>query len=552
MPSLTSLTSAVILALPGPLLLTGVIVGVGADRHARLVRRSTTMSATFAFLCALVAAVGYASGMHGSKTYASIALPGNLGSLALSVYADPLTIIMLLLVTFVGLIVARYSATYMVGDEHEGRFHRRLSLTLASFLALIMTSNLWGFVIAAFATTAFLQQLLAFYKQRPAAVLAARKKAIFSGVANVSMLAAFVLVAVTLHTSDFGSLRAALAHDHGALPPVLEVAAGLVALSAVLKSAQFPTHGWLIQVMEAPTPVSALLHAGIIYTGTFLILRMSPLMSRIGWTGEALILFGLASIVAGSTMMMTATAIKASLAYSTLAQMGFMLMECGLGLYSIAVLHIVSHSLYKAHAFLASGGVVDNFREPALPSVFNAGSLRRALLGLVAAVGMTFGIGSAFGVAIDRQPAVFTLGIIVALAVTHLLLQALNVRGSGTSGLALLIGGLSAAVITAYFGLHRVFAILLAPSLPSAHVPSGIAEDILLAVIVAVFLGLLTVQQLLPRIMEKPMWRAAYVHLYNGLYVDLVLTRMLFRNSGIGQLGRVGVITDGQLVGGGR
>ena len=519
------------IAAPMPLLVTGALVGVRADSHPRLIKRLTALGSGYALASGVAAVIGYAFGLRGSESFSSVTLPWRLGPLALNPYVDPLTIIMLLLVTFVGFIVSRYSFSYMEGDEHEGLFYRWLCLTLGSFLTLIMTGNLWGFIIASFATTAFLKQLLAFYRQRQGAVIAARKKAIFSGIANVSMLTASVLVAVTLHTTYFGGLLPAIARIHGALPPALQVAAGLVALSAILKSAQFPTHGWLIQVMEAPTPVSALLHAGIIYTGTFLVLRMSPIMSRIGWAGDSIALIGLISVLAGSTMMMTATAIKASLAYSTLAQMGFMLIECGLGLYSVAVLHIVSHSLYKAHAFLASGSVVDYYREPSLPAVFNVASAWRALFGLVAAVGMTFGIGSAFGVALDSQPAVFTLGVIVALAVAHLLLQALNTGGSGASRLILWMGGLGAGVITAYFGLHKLFAIMLAPSLPSADQPPGVAGYALMAVIVAAFIGLLTLQQLLPRISDKPTWQAVYVSLYNGSYVDLALTRLLFRRT---------------------
>lgn len=520
--------SAVLLAVPVPLFLTGLLAGFGPDRHPRLIRTlSAVVSAPFAFVCAMAAAAGYAAGARGLQTYPSVALPAGMGTLALGVYTDPLTIVMLLLVTFVGLIVSRYSSSYMDGDEHEGKFHRWLSLTLGSFLVLVMTSNFWVFAAASFATTASIRQLLYFYKERPGAALAAQKKSLFSGIANAAMLVAFLLVAITLHTSDFGVMRAALAPAHFHLSPTLEVASGMVALSAMLKSAQFPTHGWLIQVMEAPTPVSALLHAGVIYTGPFLVLRMSPLMARAGWTGDILVLVGLTSVVVGSMVMMTATAIKSSLAYSTLGQMGFMLMECGLGLYSVAVLHIVSHSLYKAHAFLASGSVVDHFREPALPSVFNASSARRAIVGLVVAVGMTFGIGSTFGIGLDRQPALFALGLVVALAITHLLLQALNSSGSGTKSLIVWMAGLSAAVIAAYFGLHRAFAILLAPSLPPARLPSSVGEYALLVLIVAVFLGLLAVQQVLPRVMSKPRWRAAYVHMYNGLYVDLALTRVM-------------------------
>ena len=527
MASTSTITSVLMLLVPLPLFVVGLFVGIGADRHVRLTKRLTAGAAWFALMCAVLAAVTYGLGATRSESYLSVNLPERLGVLTIGAYVNALTVIMLLLVAFVGMIVSRYSSTYMDGDDHEGRFHRWLSLTLASFFTLIVASNTWGFLISWVVTSLFLHKLLAFYSGRPGAVLAARKKYLFHRFADVSLLAAFVLIVHALHTTQFAAIAPALAAIHGPLPGTLQVASGLIVIAAVLKSAQFPFHGWLIQVMEAPTPVSALLHAGIIYTGAFLLLRTSPVMSRVSWAMDALVLVGLVSITVASLMMITETNIKESLAYSTCAQMGFMLMECGLGLYSLAVLHIVAHSVYKAHAFLSSGSVVDNFRVPTLPSTPSSGSLSRGVLALVVASLMTIGIGVGFGVVFQQQPALSALGVILVVAMTQLLLQAQTTRNSGTGGLLLRVGGLSLLVGTAYFGLHMLVTMLLGTSLPSAQRSTGTMQEALAGLIVVVFLGLLFVQQMLPRNLRKPFWQAAYVHLYNGLYVDIFFNRMV-------------------------
>lgn len=534
--AITSITtSALMLIVPWPLFIVGLFVGIGADRHVRLMRRLTGAAAWFALISALLAAVTYGLGATKTETYVAVNLPLGLGKLAISVYVNTLTVVMLLLVAFVGMIVSRYSATYMDGDDHEGRFHRWLSLTLASFFTLIIAGNTWGFLVSWVVTSLCLHKLLAFYNNRPGAVLAARKKYLFHRVADASLLAAFVLINNTLHITQFAAITPALAALHGSLPETLQIAAGLIVLSAILKSAQFPFHGWLIQVMEAPTPVSALLHAGIIYTGAFLILRTSPLMSRVGWAMDTLVLVGLISIVTGSLMMITETNIKESLAYSTEAQMGFMLMECGLGLYSLAVLHIAAHSVYKAHAFLSSGSVVDNFRVPTLPSAPTGGIVWRGVLGFVVASLITIGIGEGFGVVFRQQPALSALGIILVVAMTQLLLQAQNTPNIGTSGLLLRVVGLSLVVGTAYFGLHLLVTLLVGTSLPVAQLSTGIFENSLTGLIVVVFLGLLLIQQMLPRNQKKPFWQAIYVHLYNGLYIDMFFTRIVNRFGPIGR-----------------
>ncbi len=530
MPVLPNMiTSALMLILPWPLFIVGLVVGIGADRHARLMRSLTMGAAWFALACAALAAGTYALGLTQSKTYFGIHLPGGLGLLAVSVDVNGLTLLMLVLVALVGMIVVRYSYTYLDGDAHEGRFHRWLALTLGAFLMLISAGNMWGFLIVWTVTSLCLHKLLAFYRDRPVAVLAARKKYLLHRISDASLFTAFVLIARTLHTSQFAHLASALAGTHGQLPASLQMASGLIVVSAVLKSAQFPFHGWLIQVMEAPTPVSALLHAGIIYTGAFLLLRTVPIISRVGWAGDALILAGLVSIAAAALMMMTATNIKGSLAYSTCAQMGFVVMECGMGLYSLALLHIVSHSVYKAHAFLSSGSVVDNFRGPALPPVPRAPTTWKALASLAIAAPAVIGTAAIFGIPLFQQAALIVMGLILTVAISQLLLQSLNAAKFGEMRLLGTVASLSVLIATAYFGLDALFTGLFDAVLPTAPASADVARDGLLGLVTLVFVGLLLVQQMLPRLLRHPFWQALYVHLYNDLYIDMLFTRLVRR-----------------------
>lgn len=520
-------TPVLMLILPWPLLLVGLVVGFHADEHARRMKGSVMGAAMFALACAVLAAITYALGMTGSVSYPSVKLPGELRSLGAVVDVGVLTIVMTLLVAFVGLIVVRYSSAYMDGDAHEGRFHRWLSLTLGSFLMLVLAGGMWEFLVFWVTTSLCLHELLAFYRERPGAVLAARKKYLLHRLADVSLFVAFLLIAGTLKTSQFAAMASALAAVHGTLPVSLQVAGGLIVASAVLKSAQFPFHGWLIQVMEAPTPVSALMHAGIIYTGAFLLLRVAPLMTRMGWASTTLVLVGLFSLAATSLMMVTATNIKGSLAYSTCAQMGFMLMECGLGLYSLAVLHIISHAVYKAHAFLSSGSVVEQFRAPAVPMASRIPTGWQVMGSLVIATLVATGVGSVFADVLPKQPALIVMGIILTVALSQLLLQALKAGNGEKSGLSLAMIALGVLVSAAYFGLDGWVTALLGTSMPSARGLTGVVQDGLLGLIVLVFLGLLIVQQMLPRIVRRPLWQMVYVHLYNGLYIDMYLTRLV-------------------------
>ncbi len=523
-----SLVPAIALAAPLVLLLAGLVPSRWANRRPRRMARVSESVAWLAFAVAVVLTALHAIDPARSWVGFSVPLPGDVGDFSLATYVNALTVVMLLLVSFIGAIVTRYSRNYLDGDANHGRFHKWLNLTLAAILTLIVSGNLLLFALAWVATSLCLHQLLMFYRERPAAALSAHKKFIASRIADASLLTAIVLIGGTLGTLEFEAIAARMAAHEGPLPASLGAAAVLIVVSAALKSAQFPFHGWLIQVMEAPTPVSALLHAGIVNAGAFLVIRMSPIMSHAEWAPILLVTGGLMTLALASLVMLTQTSIKVSLAWSTVAQMGFMLLECGLGLYSLALLHIVAHSLYKAHAFLASGSGVDAFRAPLVTAAHptSAGlDLGQLIPALAVGVGLTLAIAWLAGVRWDAEPALVAAVAIVAVATSQLIVGATATVGRGRW---LWAGGLSAAVLGAYFALHAVFDRLLAGSVLPPQPAATEAHGVLVPLVVATFIALLVMQRLMRRA-GSPLMQRVYAHLYNGLYIDVFITRLLQR-----------------------
>ncbi|MEA1049622.1 NADH-quinone oxidoreductase subunit L [Lamprobacter modestohalophilus] len=524
MSSTLVITAAV--AAPLALWLTAMVPSAAANRHGALMARAANGAAWLAFALAVLSLIGHDFGPPETVTFLSIGLPFGMGDFAIGVLVNGVTVIMLTLVALVGAIVSTYSRNYMAGEAREGHFHKWMLMTLASILTLIVSSNLLMFALAWMATSLCLHRLLVFYPERPAALMAAHKKFVFSRIGDASLLIAVLLIGSTLHTLDFQSVYAAMDALEGPLPTALHWAAWLVVISAALKCAQFPFHGWILQVMEAPTPVSALLHAGIVNAGAFLVIRMSPIMSASGSALDGLAIIGLTTLAIASLVMLTQTSIKVSLAWSTSAQMGFMLLEAGLGLYSLALLHLVAHSLYKAHAFLASGSSVDGFRAPALP--FNAGAPQawHWLVAFQGALLMALVAGFAFGIDPSHQPALIVTGAIVAIAVAQLLLQALVLEDNAK--LLLRATAIGAFVCVAYFGLHTAFEHAIASSITPVEAGFNAFDLGLSLAVIAVFVGLITLQHLFTRL-QGPLRQAIQMHLYNGLYVDILVTRLITR-----------------------
>jgi NAD(P)H-quinone oxidoreductase subunit 5 len=300
-------------------------------------------------------------------------------------------------------------------------------------------------------------------------------------------------------------------------------AAGFLGLAAILKSAQFPTHGWLTEVMETPTPVSALLHAGVINAGGFLLIRFADVMVLSPSVLAVLVMVGGFTALFGGLVMLTQPTVKTSLAWSTVAQMGFMVLECGLGLFPLALLHIIAHSLYKAHSFLVSGAAVDTIaanQRPGLVAIPNAAAVGRAFL---LAVSIYVAVGFAFGFE-HKSPQAIALGAILIFGVAYLIAQGL--ADTAPRALTRRTSLYSLATSISYFTLQSGASYLTRAVLPRVPVP-GPLEWALMILIVVSFGIVAVIQAMFPLWANHPAAAALRVHLSNGLYANAIFDRLL-------------------------
>ena len=302
---------------------------------------------------------------------------------------------------------------------------------------------------------------------------------------------------------------------------VMALAPVLMVLAVILKSAQLPVHGWLIQVMEAPTPVSALLHAGIVNLGGFLLIRLAVLLSASLTAQAVLVVVGSLSAVLAGLVMMTRISIKVRLAWSTCAQMGFMLVECGLGLYELAFLHLVAHSLYKAYAFLSAGeAVLETRRNAFFPPEVQCTSVIGMLVRLLC---VPFAIALLVASVAVWQTGLPGLAIApVALLIVGLGLAPLLWRAGG--GLMGMVRGVMAVLVLAqlYIAGHLAFGALVPAAVRPAALPLTLWAGFSLAALYALQVGLLA----FPR---GKFAQAFYPWAYAGFYLDERFTRLTFR-----------------------
>ncbi len=427
---------------------------------------------------------------------------------------DAVSAVMVLLVSTLGLRVLRFSRRHLEGDAGEVKYFGWMGVTLGSVLSLVMSGDLMVLGVSWVATSLGLHRLLLHYPERPGAVFAARKKFVYSRVGDVCLTGAFVWLATAAGTWEFDGLFAAV--QEGRVTGLGWVGMLLV-LGAMLKSAQFPFHGWLPDTLETPTPVSAFMHAGIINAGGYLLIRLSPILVEVPRVLDLLVGVGALTAVFGSVVMLVQPGVKRGLAYSTVGQMGFMLMQCGLGAFGLALLHIVAHSIYKSHAFLTAGSTVGTASRRAIP-------LRNPAVfgGLVMGVLLV-----AVGAWVQRK--VLPTGAdlpwvcegVLALAIAY----GLGRVGSAGDGLGRWRMALGMAVgwVLAGVLLHAGAGALLA-GMPT-HKPSmGVGISVL-----AVFASLFVFQVWLWRAGATGLGRRLYVHAMNGFYVGTLGNRLLDR-----------------------
>lgn len=440
----------------------------------------------------------------------------------IGVRLDAISATMTLLVAFVGWGVVRYARFYLDGEAREGAFHGWMLAALGSVLILVQAGSLPVLIAAFLAIGLAMRQLLLFYAERPEARRAAAKFSLVWGLGDVTLVVAALLLGSAYGTADIAALNAAAANG---LTFGAQIAVVLLVVTAALKTASFPLHGWLTEVMEAPTPVSALLHAGIINSGGVLLIVTAGLVEASTVAMAALVMIGGFTALFGGVVMLTQSLVKTSLAWSTVAQMGFMLLQCGLGLWSLALLHIVAHSLYKAHAFLASGGAVQavlQLRKPGPIAVPNFKAVARSfMLALVLYAAVAWGFGLIVG---PKSAQALALGAILIFGVAYLVAQGL--AEAAPRALTMRTVRASAAAAVAYFTFQTVAEMLWGPFLPAAPVPDPL-EWALITLAVVSFGVVAVAQALFPLWAHHPTTAGLRVHIANGLYLNALLDRAI-------------------------
>lgn len=435
---------------------------------------------------------------------------------------DAISATMTMLVAFIGWIVLRYSRSYLDGEAREGAFHGLMLAALAAVLVLVQSGSMMVLVLGFVSIGLCVRRLLLFYSERAAAKRASTKFALVWHAGDLALAVSTALFAAALGTGEFNRLIE-LAGPHLTLPVHLAVV--FLVLAAVLKTAAFPLHGWLTEVMEAPTPVSALLHAGIINAGGFLLIRTADLVQASPGAMGTLVAIGGLTALFGAVVMLTQSAVKTALAWSTISQMGFMLLQCGLGLWPLALLHIVAHSLYKAHAFLSSGGAVEavaGLRRPgpiAVPSLANVAKSFAIALVLYAAVSVAFSV-----VVGPKTPQALALGAVLVFGVAYLVAQGL--ADTAPAALTYRTSVSAGAVALAYFMFQQLAHLVWGAALPETPV-AGPLEWALIVLTVFSFGLVAFAQSLFPLWAHHPATAGLRVHVANGLYLNALLDRFI-------------------------
>lgn len=399
---------------------------------------------------------------------------------------DRLTAVLVVLITGVSGLTAIFSTRYLQDDPRLGRFLALLGLTTAGTVVFATAASLLVLVAGWLVAGAGFCLLLAHRRDVSGSREALRRTAVAFAAGDLALVGAAAIALVAVGNLDLRrtSEEAETLAAAGVATPV----ALLVVLAALARCAQLPLHRWLPATVAAPTPVSALLHAGLINAGGILLVRLGPVTGAVEVAAYVLFAAGAATALYGGAVMLARPDVKGALAHSTMAQMGFMLVQVALGAAAAAVVHLVGHAMYKAALFLGSGSAIAARRRklaaPATPATSPAVRAACALglpaAALLAAVWATGGVD-----AIGGSPALVLLAF--AWAASAHAVDAWLRSGAPAAVAAAVVA--TAATAGAYVGLLAAAKAFLAPDLPAvtgvspwAAAPVAVAVAVMTAV----------------------------------------------------------------------
>ena len=386
--------------------------------------------------------------MDTAWTYAST---GNF-KVGLEILVDPLSVFMCLVVSGVSFLIHVYSVAYMGGDRGYARYFAYLNFFVFSMLLLVLAANFvilivgWAFVGAA----SYL--LISFWYRRQTAVAAGIKAFVINVIGDVGLVIAAFLILDNVGSLDFLPVFQT-AHDHFATNDSTIVWACLLLLvGAFAKSAQLPLHTWLPDAMEGPTPVSALIHAATMVTaGVYLIARMHPLFELAPTAADIGAILGCATLLFAGTVALVVTDLKRVIAYSTISQIGYMVMGVSMAAYSAGLFHLMTHAFFKALLFMGAGSVIGAMA--GIQDMDRMGGFRRAMPFTF----VTFAIGALALAGFPGTSGWFSKDEILAFAFN---------RGGWYAVLGVL--GYVGAFLTAFYAFRMVFRVFYGNAVPEA------------------------------------------------------------------------------------
>lgn len=319
--------------------------------------------------------------IHKTFTWFDLSYGANIWKVDLGIYIDNMTAIMLTMVSGVAFLIHLFSTWYMDHDEKHGRFFTFLPLFTSAMLGMVLSDNLFSLFMFWEVMGFCSYSLIGIYVKKEKAGDASLKAFMTTRVGDVFLLLGIVAIWMVLGSVSYVDIYGAIAEGKFAGQTVIGISFATFAslcifLGAMGKSAQFPLHVWLPDAMMGPTPGSALIHAATMVTaGVWISLRMYPLMvlGDITWF---IAVIGAITAFGAATIAMVQTDIKAVLAYSTLSQLGYMMIGVGVGSYNAAFMHVITHAVFKACLFLSAGSVIHTVHEQEMPKM---GGLRKYL-----------------------------------------------------------------------------------------------------------------------------------------------------------------------------
>lgn len=506
----------ILLILPvAAFLLVALLSHFQAGFRPKALKKVAILSVSINLLAATVAFIYTALNDGTSLTFLSYS------GLSLALRIDALNSVLWLMVNIIALVVFLYSFRYLDGDPKQGAFIGRMSATIAPVILILLSGSLSVLLVSWITTSIGLNRLLLFYPERLGARKAAAKKFIMARVSDLTLLLASVALIYTFKTDNLETIFQEVRNQELNQSTWTTIALWSLVLSALFKSAQFPFHGWLVEVMETPTPVSALLHAGLLNAGPFLMLRMAPLLSQQADVSNALVIVGGFTALFGSVVYTTQSAVKTALSYSSAGHMGFSLMLCGLGLYPAAVLHIIAHSFYKAHAFLSSGSIIEQFRGNRSKVYQQKGNISSLIGSVVLSFLITFLTAKVFGFNLSQETGMLLLCMVISSGISLVLSQSLDTDGPLTFKMK--AGMYASFILLMFFSLESILHLWTNTIFPVET--ETIISQLPAWIIGASFMLIIGIQIFRPVIP----WQGSkmHIHLRNGLYVNTIFDRLI-------------------------